>query len=99
MMHSDHRLALENYYSGDESWAALEELGLGRHRDVPTVLSLSQALNEDLGLACVIYEVIGSGAFAWLDNKLPVLDHIRPLDCVGDPRLIKRLREALMRFP
>ncbi|MGN6086298.1 hypothetical protein [Trinickia sp.] len=99
MTQNDHMLALENHYSGDESWAALEELGLRKHREVPTVLSLSRVLYEDLGLACVIYEVIGSGAFAWLDHKLPVLDHIRPLDCVGDPILIKRLREALMRFP
>lgn len=90
---------LENHYSGDKDWAALEELGLRAHRDVPMVLKISKALDGDLGLACVIYEVIGGGAFAWLNQKLPVLDNIRALDCVGDSVLIKRLREALMRFP
>lgn len=91
--------ALENYYSGDESWDELEELALKEHKDVPEVVEISERLGGNLGLACVIYGTIGSGAIDWLDRKVPVLDNIRPLDCVNDPVLIKRLREALTRFP
>jgi len=91
--------ALENYYSGDENWEALEELALREHKDVPKVAEISEKLGGNLGLACVIYGTIGVGAIEWLYRRIPVLDGIRPLDCVNDPILMRRLREALMRFP
>ncbi|MGH8781194.1 hypothetical protein [Paraburkholderia sp.] len=90
---------LENYYSGDENWDDLEKLVLKEYKDIPEVRKILAKLGEDLGLACVIYATIGHGGAAWLDRKIPVLDDLRPLDCINDPVLIKRLREALMRFP
>lgn len=91
--------ALENYYSGDENWDELEELALKEHRGVPEIAEISKRLGGNLGLACVIYATVGNGAIEWLERKIPALDNIRPLDCINDPLLIKRLREALMRFP
>ncbi|PCE23492.1 hypothetical protein BWP39_27825 [Paraburkholderia acidicola] len=90
--------ALENYYSGDEHWERFEALFF-LHKDVPEVREISKKLAGNVGLACVIYGTIGHRGAEWLDRKIPVLDDIRPLDCVNDPVLIKRLREALMRFP
>lgn len=90
---------LENYYAGDENWRDLEKLALKEYKDVPEVREISAKLGGNLGLACVIYGTIGHVGAEWLDLKVPVLDDLRPLDCINDPVLIKRLREALMRFP
>lgn len=90
---------LENYYAGDEAWNDLEALALKQYKDVPEVQDISEKLGGNLGLASVIYGTIGRRGAEWLDRKVPALDDLRPLDCINDPALIKRLREALMRFP
>jgi hypothetical protein len=33
------------------------------------------------------------------ERQVPALDNIRPAECFKDPKLIKRLRTALMRMP
>lgn len=35
----------------------------------------------------------------WINSNVPAFDGIRPIDCAGDSKLTKPLREYLMRVP
>lgn len=51
-------------------------------------------------MAVVIYGRRGlNEGLWWLEQKVSALDALRPLDCLDDPQLIKRLKVCLMRMP
>jgi len=90
---------LENYYSGDNDWSDFVELYAEDYLD-DNARTLSAKLNGALDLAIVIYGKRGlrEGEW-WIKQEVPMLDDLRPLDCLNDPELLKRLRECLMRMP
>ncbi|PFH29817.1 MULTISPECIES: antitoxin Xre/MbcA/ParS toxin-binding domain-containing protein [Burkholderia] len=90
---------LEQYYAGDDSWNAFSAL-FAKYQDLPEVQRLARDLDGQLDLACTIYWVAGpESARKWINSRVPALDDIRPVDCVGNPDGVKRLRVCLMRMP
>ncbi|WP_244588613.1 hypothetical protein, partial [Escherichia coli] len=70
------------------------------YKDIEKVQGLARKFNDDLILASVIYGRIGDEYYlTWIENKIPALDHLTPLDCNNDISLINRLKEMLMRMP
>lgn len=90
---------LEKYYSGDKDWHDFVELYSEDYLD-DNARTLSVELNGAIDLAIVIYGKRGlrEGGW-WIKQEVPMLDGLRPLDCLSDPELLKRLRECLMRMP
>ncbi|MCA8219089.1 MbcA/ParS/Xre antitoxin family protein [Burkholderia cepacia] len=67
---------------------------------MPEVQELARDLHEQLDLAYPIYRVAGpESAKKWINSNVPAFDGIRPIDCAGDSKLTKPLREYLMRVP
>ncbi|RQU44261.1 DUF2384 domain-containing protein [Burkholderia cenocepacia] len=92
-------IRLEQYCSGGDVWENFSDL-FGKYRDFPEVHDLARDLNYQLDLAYAIYWVAGpNSARKWINSNVPALDNLRPIDCAGNPELIKRLREFLIRMP
>jgi hypothetical protein len=62
--------------------------------------TLAKALDGNLDMAVVLNGKRGlKEGLWWVEQQVPALDNIRPADCLKDPKLIIRLRTALMRMP
>lgn len=88
---------LEEAYKGDKDWEKFEALFV-EFKDEPEVKDIAAKLGGNVGLACVIYQQVGSDGAEWLEREVPALEGIRPIDCLNDPVLIKRLRVCLTRM-
>lgn len=90
---------LERYYSGDADWNDFVKLYSEDYLD-DNARILSKKLKGALDLAIVIYGKRGlrEGEW-WIEQEVPMLNDIKPLDCLDNPDLLKRLRECLMRMP
>lgn len=90
---------LENYYSGDDRWSRYVALyNEGYIDDNPKILAYK--LNGLMNLAVVIYGRKGfKEGIWWIEQQVPMLANIRPINCLNDTRLINRLRESLMKIP
>lgn len=90
---------LENYYPGDGPWKSF----VGVWRDDWSACTFKEQLlyvlsgKEDL--AIVIYGLCGNGSLRWVNENVPALDGITPLQCLLSIEFLKRLRTCLMRFP
>ncbi|WP_423393811.1 hypothetical protein [Burkholderia sp. LMG 21824] len=92
-------IRLEQYYAGDDGWKEFSDLFV-KFKDFQEVQDLAKDLNGQLDLAYTIYWVAGpKSAKKWINSNVPALDNIRPVDCVDNRELLKRLRECLMRMP
>ncbi len=57
-------------------------------------------LNNDSIIALIIWELIGSNfANNWIKTPNDALDKLKPIDCINDTNLVKRLKVLLMRLP
>lgn len=90
--------ALENRYSGDAAWSKFAEMFDEFKGDI-NVVELAKILNGQIDLAMVIHGKVGAGGKNWINEKIPSLENISPMECLGDSILLKRLREMLMRMP
>lgn len=89
---------LEKYYAGDETWELSVKMFSEAYLDDNAHL-LADELNGCLDLAVIIYGKRGiKKALWWIEQEVPALDGIRPVDCLKDPELLKRLRECVMRM-
>lgn len=90
---------LEDDYPGDAAWQITVSLYEEDYLD-NDAHTLAQALGGHLDMAVIIRGKRGlEEGLWWIEQEVPALDNIRPLDCLDDPVLIKRLRSALMRMP
>lgn len=90
---------LEDEYLGDSDWNVLVRLYEEDYLD-DDARSLAKQLDGNLDMAVILYGKRGlKEGLWWVEQQVPALDNIRPADCLKDPRLIKRLRTALMRMP
>jgi len=87
---------LEQYYPGEEDWIIFTDL----YRNIPgsAMLSELESKLKDRSIAIVIAGILGNTSLEWINKKIPALDNLRPVDCVDDPGLQKRLRTMLMRM-
>lgn len=87
---------LEQYYPGDEEWTVFADLY--RHTPGSAVFNELESIFKDRSIAAVITGILGNTSLEWINKKMPALDNQRPVDCVDDPQLQKRLRTMLMRM-
>ncbi|WP_347928389.1 hypothetical protein [Pseudomonas helvetica] len=90
---------LEDDYPGDAEWQVLVQLYEEDYLD-DDARTLAKRLDGNLDMAVILYGKRGlKEGLWWIEQQVPALDNIRPSDCLKDPKLIKRLRAALMRMP
>lgn len=90
--------SLEYHYSGDQAWNHLLHLAESSWINSELQKQLSISLDNHLDIAKVMYAILGDESIRWIYKKIPALDHLTPLECLESPRLIQRLKEALMRM-
>ncbi|MCZ3382136.1 hypothetical protein O3S68_07485 [Kosakonia sp. SOY2] len=89
---------LEGFYAGDDRWQRYVALYNKDYFD-DNAKFLASKLNGALDLAVVIYGKRGiKEGIWWIEQHVPMLDNLRPVDCLDDKQLIYRLRECLMRM-
>jgi hypothetical protein len=87
---------LENYYAGDAAWKKMAELCKGiKTRNTKELLNL---LDNDINLVNVIEARVGESSLFWIKRKIPALNNLRPVDCINNDTLLKRLKECLLRM-
>ncbi|KTC53070.1 hypothetical protein AO262_20535 [Pseudomonas fluorescens ABAC62] len=90
---------LEDDYPGDTDWQSSVSLYEEDYLD-DEARTLAEAMGGHLDMAVILRGKRGlEEGLWWIAQQVPALDGIRPLDCLADPILIKRLRTALMRMP
>lgn len=90
---------LESDYPGDAQWQSLVALYEQDYLD-EHARALARLLGNHLDMAVIIYGKRGreEGCW-WIEQSVPALNDLRPVDCLVKPHLIRRLRSALMRMP
>lgn len=89
---------LEEDYRGDDYWAKFVMYYFENYLD-DDARKISAKINNNLDMAVVIYGKRGlDEGLWWIEQEVPALDNKRPLDCLEDPALIKRLRVCLTRM-
>ena len=89
---------LELGYSGDEAWNRLVNAYLERCKG-ENVYPLSKLLDNHEDIAIVICGFFGTeSGLRWIKEKIPVLEYLRPIDCLDNEILLKRLKTALMQI-
>ena len=69
-----------------------------KHHQKPISPSLSAIIKDkDIELAIEV-SVIGNSV-EWVKSKVPALNYLRPIDCLEDETLVKRLKECILRMP
>ena len=92
-------MGLEDEYPGDSDWNVLVRLYEEDYLD-DNARTLEKAMDGNLDMAVILYGKRGlKEGLWWVEQQVPALDNIRPADCLKDPKLIIRLRTALMRMP
>ena len=91
-------LGLEQYYKGDTAWndyakAVKDEVGICplRH-DIEKFI-------PDSDIANVICFLVGSNSLAWINQSIPALGGMTPLECMKSQKGVQRLKTMLMRMP
>ncbi|MFS2223465.1 hypothetical protein [Pantoea sp. B65] len=91
--------SLEHHYAGDEKWKSYADFYAEDYLDDNARL-LAEKLEGHLDLAIIIYGKRGlKEGLWWIEREVPALEGVKPVDCLNDPELLKRLRECVMRMP
>lgn len=89
----------EAEYMGDRTWYELVKAFDGVYNDADVDI-LTDKMEGARDLAIVVNGKIGvRGGLEWSERKIKMLDNLRPVDCLDDPGLIKRLRQYLIELP
>lgn len=96
---------LEQYYPGDEAWykfsaLAKTEIEAAAFNTDGAILSrLKEHLKHHEDLAYVIYYFFYNDSLNWIERSIPILDDLKPIECLDSQALIHRLRASLLRTP
>lgn len=90
---------LEQYYESDESWNGFVDFHAKHWEKCTFKDSLVSSLNNNIDIAKVIFGVLCNEGFFWIDSAAPALDGLKPIDCIFDENLKKRLKVVLTRMP
>lgn len=93
-------MGLEQYFSGEGDWEDFVNIFVDKYKN-EDAYQLAKYLNDKLDIAIVIHAQIGElqTCVKWITCKIPVLENLRPIDCLKNDLLTKRLKTALMRMP
>ncbi|MCW1148234.1 hypothetical protein [Flavobacterium lacisediminis] len=87
-------IELEKYYS-EENWKGFSIT----FQSVNAPNDLIMSLNDDEELAKVIFGILEKDCNNWLNKNIPALDNLKPLECIEEEHLLKRLKVCLTRIP
>ena len=87
---------LENYYCGDDAWENFAEIC--KNIETDNTKKLLELLNNDVKLANVIEYRLSENSLSWITRNIPALNNLKPVDCINDDKLLKRLKECLLRM-
>ena len=87
---------IENYYINDEAWENFAKIC--KNIETKHTKELLTLLNNDIKLVNVIEYRVLENSLDWITRNIPALNNLRPIDCVNDDNLLKRLKECLLRM-
>ena len=87
---------LEKYYIGEKHWKKFAK----EYKNIKTknTNKLLELLNYNIKLVNVIEGIIGNTSLKWIKRNIPALNNLRPVDCIKSSKLLKRLKECLLRM-
>ncbi|MGB1269691.1 MAG: hypothetical protein ACPG45_08115 [Flavobacteriaceae bacterium] len=91
-------IELEQYYKGQKSWENFIEVFDYNWKNSEIQKTLLTKVDDRIDLAKVIDYIIGETSLSWLNNNIPALDNLTPLECLKSEKLINRLKVCLMRM-
>lgn len=91
-------IELEKYYN-KKDWDNLVDLCRGNWTNSSLQVELLKTLNGMLDIAIVLWMTHKSASSNWIKSGIPALDNLRPIDCLKNEKLIKRLKVCLLRIP
>lgn len=98
-------IRLEQYYSGDDAWYNLVEIAKAEintpdfNTDKNILNNLIEKLKYHEDIAYVSYYFFYNDSIKWAEREIPILDNLKPIECLDSKELTNRLREALLRTP
>jgi len=92
-------IGMEQRYAGDDAWNDLVDAFNGIYSESDIDI-LTNKMDGKRDFAIVINGKIGlNGSLEWSERKIKMLGDLRPVDCLKEAHLIKRLREYLIELP
>ena len=89
---------LEEDYRNDDYWYDFVNYYRDNYLD-ENARKIALKINNNLDMAVVINGKRGlKEGLWWIEQRVPALENKRPIDCLEEPNLIKRLRVCLMRM-
>ena len=88
---------LEKHYD-DNLWKDYVKLYESFWIDSEYQKKLLKNLNDKIDIAKVIYGILEEGSLGWIEKTIPALGNIKPIDCIDNEILSKRLKTMLTRM-
>jgi hypothetical protein len=90
-------IELEKYYK-EENWNDFVKVFEKDQEKSNEELTLIDLINGNDQLARVIFESLGYESLNWVNQRIPALDNMKPIECITNSNLEKRLKVCLMRM-
>ena len=87
---------LEIYFSGNTTWNNFAKIC--ENIKTNNTEKLLEIFNNDIKLVNVIEYRLLDTSMHWIESKIPALNNIRPIDCINNKKLLKSLKECLLRM-
>lgn len=90
---------IEQYYPGDEIWDEFVEVVSADWSRCGFQDDLVEKLDGRKRFAQAIYHLAGDRALYWINQPVPALDGLTPVECLANKKLRQRLKTLLLRSP
>ena len=91
-------IELERYYN-DKEWDNFVGLCSSNWSNSTQQIDLLNTLHGLKDIAIVIWTTHNLMSKSWIEKEIPALDDLKPIDCLKDGNLIRRLKVCLLRTP
>ena len=92
-------MRLEDEYPGDEAFARFSKAFEQHWLAFAGKQALLEKLSGDVELARAVAGQCAESSLEWLDQEVPALGSMTPLECLATKSGMRRLRTCLMRMP
>ena len=89
---------LEQYYDGEDNWYKFSSVFGDDWFNSDYQRTLLNQLENRLDLAKVIYYHFDNSSLEWINETLPILDGLSPIECLKSKETENRLKVCLMRM-
>ena len=90
-------IELEKYFT-DDNWNEFSNIFNLSYIVGKEEILLREKISNNDKMSTIIYQIHGSESLNWIYSKVPALDNLRPIDCITNDNLKKRLKVCLMRM-